>query len=196
MKGDLSFFYEKFMLLKEIQSTANGKNCFEKLVEYFKVCQDIREREMQVLDIEDYVIKDMMLDYLVTLPFCLFNLVPNLYLDPAERDSNEKFLGCESKDQPYERYFECKYKDSEVGFILTFNDYPSMDTIAIFYEGIYRTLHYINDFEKDEDIVELMVFFIYCYFQDQITQLEQLFFGCKCYIAEIFFNAKEDYLLS
>lgn len=188
METAFEFFYRRLMRLWEIQESANGENCFEKLAEYFQVCQEISKREKSLLRLGDKTIQEMIFMFFNTLPFCLSDSTQNAYISPSERDNDEVFLGCTSENQIYERYFECLYEDSFVGIIFTFNDEPSMDTITLFLENAHRTLSYIDNVEENEDVVDAMLLYIYCFFQVNLIELKNFIANCVLYISSEFFG--------
>jgi hypothetical protein len=196
MEKDFEFFYRRLMQLLKIQESVDGENCFEKLVEYFKVCQEISKREESLLRLGDETIQEMIFMFLNTLPFCLSESTQNVYISPSERDNDEVFLGCTSENQVYERYFECLCENSFVGILFTFNDEPSMDTITLFLGNTHRTLSYIDGVEEDEDVVDLMLLYIYCFFQDNLVELKNFIGSCALYISSEFFGFGRNHTMS
>lgn len=195
MEEILRFLQKKLEELRNIQGSVNGENCFEKLAEYFKVCKDISRRKHSILNIQNEIIHALMPAFLDILPFCSADSA-NGRINPNMRSDKEKFLGCEEEKQVYEYYFEYEYGDVYIHTIFTFNDEPSMDTITVLHEYTHRTLSYLRNEEKDQDVIDTMMLFVYCFFRDQLIELEDLIFDYIVDISFVFSDLQEHYTLS
>lgn len=196
--GSTNVFFEQLKHLWNIGHSANGANCFEKLVEYFKVCQYIGRREQSFPGIDSGYLKETTFWLLNELPYCLTSAVQNAYINPSIRGDDEKFLGFDKNGQVYERCFELIYGDKSIGAIFTYNDNPSMDTITIYcdHERVHRTLSYIENEETDKDIIELMMFFVHNFFEDQMSTLEEFIMDIKIHMSVEFFNLSSNHVIS
>ena len=189
------FLHKSLRQLKEIQDSVNGENCFEKLAEYFKICQDISKRKKSILNIQNGILQELLPAFLDILPFCSADSAQNVHIDPSGRSDKEMFLGCDGTKQVYEYYFEDEYENLYIHTIFTFNDEPSMDTITVLYESTHRTLSYLEN-EEEDDVINAIMLFVIDFFRDQRVELEDLIWDYMINVSLAFADLQEHYTLS
>lgn len=145
----MSFFQEEIEKLEEIQSSVNEENCFSKLVEYFQICREIGKRQSAIID-ASYSLRKVVSLFLLNLPYCMLE---ECDLKVEEMCVDDKFLGCLVNNQKYTQSFMEGTSDY-VPMIFTYGDVPSKESITVYDEGINRTLAYIENEEKDSQIID------------------------------------------
>lgn len=149
-QSPMSYLQEKLERLRRILNSVDKKNCFTKLVEYFQICREISKRESAIISENFGELRTAIFLLLANLPYCQLEEDD---LKVSEQCEDDEFLGCCVEDQKYIQSFmesSCQYKP----MIFTYRDNPTKDSITIYYEGINRTLAYIDDKESNQIIVK------------------------------------------
>ena len=161
------FFNERLNCLEEISKALTRENCFDKLVEYFQVCQEISRKESQIISDEGDTGRKA--SFLCDLPYCMTNSIYSHYFRVFERYDEEDFFGCKMKNQTYGQIFVDLADDesSWIEIVFTYDVNPSKETITLAYAGIHKTLSYLEKEEKDKSFVEKMKDLVFSFFHEQ-----------------------------
>ncbi len=167
----LLFLHEKMRQMEEIQNSVTRQNCFDKLVEYFKVCREIGKKEALVLNANwNSVMRNIMPLFLLNLPYCMLEDCDS---HVKEDCIDEVFLGCKAESQEYIQSFmdETGHKS----MIFTYRDIPSKESITIYDDGINRTLAYIENEENPRVVCRMKDLVCNYFFRNQREVLEDIY---------------------
>ena len=183
-QSPMSYFQVKLDELSKILNSADEKNCFAKLVEYFQVCREISKRESAIIGANFGELQAAISLLLANLPYCQLEVDD---LKVSNQCEDDEFLGCRVEDQKYIQSFmesSCEYKP----MIFTYRDNPTKDSITVYYEGINRTLAYIDDKESNQIVVKTIKEMICNRFfgyqkeviQDSLTDISSFYIKIAC----------------
>lgn len=166
----LLFIHEKIRQMEEIQDVVTKQNCFDKLVEYFQVCHEIRKRETIILNAKwNSIMQDIIPLFLSNLPYCMLE---DCDCHVEEDCIDDLFLGCKVESQ---EYIQCFIDEAGCEpIIFTYRDIPSKESITIYDSGINRTLAYIEDEEKPDVIDRMKGLVCDRFFRNQKKILEDI----------------------
>ena len=146
----MGFFQRKVEELRLIQCSVNENNCFSKLVEYFQVCHEVAKRETAIINANLGGLEQAISLFLLNLPYCQLD---DCDLNVSWQCEDDEFLGCRIEDQKYTQSFMESSDDYEP-MIFTFRENPTKESITIYYDGINRTLDYIEKKEKNPIVIK------------------------------------------
>lgn len=168
----MSFFQEKLEELQRIQNSVTEENCFSKLVEYFRVCHEISRREKFIINTNLGGLEQAISLFLLNLPYCELD---DYDRNVSELCADDAFLGCRIEEQEYTQSF-VENQNEYQPMIFTYRDNPTKESITVYYEGVNRTLAYIENEEKNIAIVKkLKELVCYHFFECQRETLRDYF---------------------